>query len=137
MAGEELARLLDGKGNVLLLRYMEGSASTMEREAGFLEAIAEYPGLKLQNSQRYAGATAGEAQATAMNMIDQIREADGIFSTNESATFGLLLALRQSGLIGKLKFVGFDSSDSLIDALQRARSRPWWRKTRGRWVTKR
>ena len=44
---------------------------------------------------RYGGATASEAQTTALNLIDQIREADGIFCSIESLTFGMLLALRR------------------------------------------
>src|SRR3954468_22636725 len=39
LAGEELGRLLGGKGKVILLRYAIGSASTEEREAGFLAAM--------------------------------------------------------------------------------------------------
>src|SRR5207253_10910624 len=38
IGGEELARILGGKGKVVLLRYGVGSASTEQREAGFLEA---------------------------------------------------------------------------------------------------
>src|SRR6266540_4040870 len=34
MAGEYLSQLLNGKGNVILLRYQVGSASTEERETG-------------------------------------------------------------------------------------------------------
>ena len=34
--------MLGGKGKVVLLRYAEGSASTNEREDGFLEANVEY-----------------------------------------------------------------------------------------------
>jgi ribose transport system substrate-binding protein len=119
MGGEELARLLGGKGKVVLLRYMEGSASTMEREAGFLEAMKKHPDIQLISENRYGGATASEAQTSAMNMIDQIREADGIFCSNESLTFGMLLALRQNNLIGKAKFVGFDTSAPLVEALQK------------------
>jgi ribose transport system substrate-binding protein len=117
LAGEELVRLLGGKGKVVLLRYMEGSASTTEREAGFLEAVKKAPGITLLVENRYAGATTSEAQTTALNMIDQLREADGIFASNESATFGLLLALRQNNLTGKAKFVGFDASAALAEAL--------------------
>jgi ribose transport system substrate-binding protein len=40
MAGELLAQLLGGKGDVILLRYQVGSASTEAREAGFLDATA-------------------------------------------------------------------------------------------------
>ena len=43
MAGEQLAKLLGGKGKVVLLRYGVGSASTTEREAGFLQAIKRTP----------------------------------------------------------------------------------------------
>src|SRR6202011_5224288 len=118
MGGEELARLLDGKGKVILLRYQEGSASTSQREEGFLEAIKKHPDMQILLDNRYAGATVAEAQSTAMNIIDKIRVADGIFCPNESSTFGMLLALKQSGLAGKVKFVGFDATPQLVDALK-------------------
>jgi ribose transport system substrate-binding protein len=54
-----------------------------------------------------------------MNMVDRLNEADGIFCPNESSTFGMLLALRQVNLAGKVKFVGFDTSPPLIEALEK------------------
>ena len=57
------------------------------------------------------------AQDASMNLIDKIREADGIFCPNETATQGMLLALRQTGLAGAKKFVGFDTSTFLLAAL--------------------
>ncbi len=119
MAGEALTKELGGKGKVVLLRYMEGSASTMEREAGFLDVIKKSPDIHLIVDNRYGGATASEAQTSAMNLMDQLREADGIFCSNESLTFGMLLALRQNNLAGKAKFVGFDSSAPLVEALRK------------------
>jgi ribose transport system substrate-binding protein len=119
MAGQEMIKLLGGKGKVLLLRYQEGSASTIQREEGFLEEMKKNPEIHMLAENRYGGATASEAQTTAMNMIDLIREADGIFCSNESLTFGMLLALRQNNLTGKAKFVGFDASDPLVDALKK------------------
>ncbi len=119
IGAEELVRLLGGKGKVFLLRYMEGSASTMQREAGFMDTLKKHPEIQLIADNRYGGATASEAQASALNMLDQIRDADGIFCSNESLTFGMLLALRQSNLIGKAKFVGFDSSGPLVEALKK------------------
>jgi ribose transport system substrate-binding protein len=118
MAGEELARVLNGKGKVILLRYQEGSASTTEREEGFLEAIKQHPDMQVISANRYAGATAAEAQTTAMNIIDKIRQADGVFCPNESATFGMLLALKQTNLAGKVKLVGFDTSPPLIEGIK-------------------
>lgn len=118
MAGDELARLLNGKGKVFLLRYKEGHASTGEREAGFLDAIGKHPGMQLIQENRFAGATAGEAQTAAMNLIDKLREADGIFCPNESSTNGMLQALRSNGLGGKKAFVGFDTSPPLVNGLK-------------------
>jgi ribose transport system substrate-binding protein len=119
IGGEELARLLHGKGKVVLLRYAEGSASTLKREAGFLEVMQRNPGIEVIVSNRYGGATTSTSQDTAMNLIDRIREADGIFCSNESTTQGMLLALRQTGLAGQKKFVGFDASPPLLAALDK------------------
>jgi ribose transport system substrate-binding protein len=118
MAGEELGKILGGKGKVVLLRYQEGSASTGQREAGFLEAIKKFPDIKVILDNRYSGATASEAQSTALNILDKLKEADGIFCPNESSTFGMLLALKQNNLAGTKKLVGFDTSPPLLDGLK-------------------
>ncbi|HYE31936.1 MAG TPA: substrate-binding domain-containing protein, partial [Methylomirabilota bacterium] len=57
MGGEQLAKLLNGKGRVILLRYQVGSASTEEREAGFLDAIGKHPGIQLLSTNQYGGPT--------------------------------------------------------------------------------
>lgn len=119
LGGQELARLLGGKGKVVLLRYSEGSDSTAQREAGFLEVMKEHPGITVILDNRYGGATVAAAQDTSLNLIDKLREADGIFCPNESSTQGMLLALRQTGLAGKKLFVGFDTSPALLAALNK------------------
>lgn len=116
LAGKHLAGLLAGKGKVVLLRYQVGSASTEAREAGFL-AAARAGGLEVVVDNRYAGATAGEAKAAALNLADALRGAQGVFCANESTTLGMLLALDQLGLAGKLRFVGFDASPPLVAGL--------------------
>ncbi len=123
MGGEHLARLLGNTGGVVLLRYQVGSASTDAREAGFLAAIKSHADIRVLSDNRYAGATSGEAKTAALNMIDQVKAAaeggGGVFCPNESSTFGMLLALRQSNLAGKIKFVGFDASPPLVEALKK------------------
>lgn len=118
MAGQKLVDLLGGHGKVVLLRYGEGSASTLEREAGFLDVMNKNPGITMLVQNRYAGPTMGDAKDTAMDMADQLQQADGIFASNESASAGMLLALKQLGLAGKVKFVGFDTDTMLINALR-------------------
>lgn len=118
LGGEKLAELLGGQGKVVLLRYMAGSASTDNRETGFEAAIAAHEGIEIILKNRYAGATASEAQTAALNMMDQVRRADGVFCPNESSTNGMLQALRKENLAGKIKFVGFDASPPLVEALR-------------------
>lgn len=118
LGGEELAKLLNNKGKVVLLRYAPGSASTEEREAGFLDAIKKHPDIQVISSDRYAHATVDTAKTEALNMVDTLKQADGIFCPNESATAGVLLALDQLGLAGKMKFVGFDQTPALLKALK-------------------
>jgi ribose transport system substrate-binding protein len=122
IAGEQMISLLGGKGNVVVLRYSEGSASTANREAGFLEAIAKSDGIKVVSSNQYGGATTESAFATSENLLAATKAGDGgvdgIFCPNESTTFGMLLALEKAGLAGKMKFVGFDSSTKLIEGVR-------------------
>lgn len=119
IAGEELARLLDNKGKVVLMRYAEGSASTEQREAGFLDAIKKHPDIQIILQNRYSGATVDSAKTASLDVIDTVKQADGVFTPNESSTMGMLLAMRESGIAGKAKFVGFDASVPLVDALQK------------------
>jgi len=118
LGGEHLAKLMGGKGSAVVLRYLAGSASTDQRENGCIEAL-KGAGIKLEVDNRYAGATPGEAKSAALNLMDQIKKSGGVFCPNESTTYGMLLALRQSGLAGKIKFVGFDSSPPLVEGLKK------------------
>jgi ribose transport system substrate-binding protein len=123
LGAERLATVLGGKGDVILLRYAEGSASTMEREAGFLDTLAKkYPGIRVVSSNQYAGATVEPAYAASENLLSSFKGVKGIFTPNESTTLGMLLALRAGGRIGganEIKLVGFDAGDKLVEALGR------------------
>jgi ribose transport system substrate-binding protein len=110
---------MDNKGSVILLRYKEGSESTEQREKGFLDAIAAEANIKVLSSDQYAGTTTQEALAKATQLLNKYRdEVTGIFSVCEPNANGTLEALLQTGLAGKVKFVAFDPSDSLIRGME-------------------
>lgn len=121
LAGERMAKLLSERGKVLVLRYQEGSASTREREEGFLEAVRAHSGLEVVSDNQYGGATTETAFSASESVLLAKSAAsggvDGIFTPNESTTFGMLLALQKSKLAGKLKFIGFDSAEKLVKAV--------------------
>jgi ribose transport system substrate-binding protein len=118
MAGEHLAKLLGGKGRVILLRYAVGSASTEAREKGFLEALGKHPDIRLISSDQYAGPTRETSYQASQNLLNRFgREVDGIFCPNENSTIGMTMALRDIGRAGgQVKMVGFDAgSQSVAD----------------------
>ncbi len=120
LAGEEMGRLLDGKGNVILLRYAVGSNSTEEREAGFLEALKKFPGIKILSSDQHAGATRELAYQASQNLLNRFgREVNGIFVPCEPPTIAMAKALRDIGKAGgKVKLIGFDSGTQSVTDLK-------------------
>jgi ribose transport system substrate-binding protein len=119
LAGERMGQLLGGAGNVILLRYAVGSASTEAREAGFLDVLkTKYPGIKLLSSDQHAGATRELAYQVSQNLLNRFgREVNGVFCPCEPPTIAMTKALRDLGLAGgKVKMVGFDAgSQSVTD----------------------
>ncbi|MBI2947786.1 MAG: substrate-binding domain-containing protein [Verrucomicrobia bacterium] len=120
MAGEHLAKLIGGKGNVILLRYQVGSASTENREKGFLEAIRKFPDIKLISSDQFAGPTRETGYQVSQNLLNRYgRELDGIFCPCEPPTIAMAMALRNIGKAGgKVKMVGFDAGSQSVQDLK-------------------
>ncbi len=118
MCAERMAGLLEGKGKIIVLRYMEGSASTVAREKGFLETISGYDDIEILSDNQYAGATMEKAFQASQNLLNRFPEVDAIFCPNESATHGMLRALQTAGKAGEVYFVGFDSNETLIGAMR-------------------
>ncbi|MDX6290507.1 MAG: ribose transport system substrate-binding protein [Blastocatellia bacterium] len=120
LAADRLGELMSGKGKILMLRYQEGSASTEQREAGFMQEMkAKFPGIEVVSSNQFAGPTRDTAKAASENLLNRFgNDIQGIFTPNESSTTGMLLALQDMKLAGKVMFVGFDSSPSFVEAMR-------------------
>jgi ribose transport system substrate-binding protein len=120
IAARKLGALLGGKGSVIMLRLQVGSASTEAREEGFLEVMKkDFPAIRLLSTDQHGGATRDTAKVASENLLNRYgREVNGIYTCNESTSVGMLLALRDAGLAGKVKFVGFDSGESLNAGLK-------------------
>jgi ribose transport system substrate-binding protein len=120
LAADRMGELLNGKGKILVLRYQEGSASTEEREGGFIDELkSKYPNVEIVSQDQYSGATRDTAKRASENLLNRFGdEVQGIFTPNESSTAGMLLALQDIGKAGKITFVGFDASDTFIEAMR-------------------
>ena len=120
LAADEMGRLLEGKGKVLLLRYQEGSASTTAREEGFLARLGEaWPDVTVISSDQHAGPTRDTGKRAAENLLNRYgTDLDGVFVVNETSTRGMLLALQDTQLAGRIRFLGFDGTPAYADAVR-------------------
>jgi len=119
IAGRHLGKLLGGKGRVIVLRYNVGSQSSHEREQGCLAALAkEFPAVEVISSNEYAGDTADKALVKAQQLLLSFGDRlDGVFTPAQHVSTGMLRALEEQGLAGKVKFIGFDPGPELVAAL--------------------
>lgn len=119
IAGEHLAKLLGGKGGVIMLRYQAGSESTEQREAGFLDAIKKHEGITVLDASQRVDSNAESAKAIASTLLRANKEnLHGVFTVCEPNNKGMLKALEENELAGKVKFVAFDSDPRMIAGLK-------------------
>lgn len=116
-AARKLAELLNGEGTVIVIKVDPGSASTNQREQGFEDTLAnEFPDIEIVGAQ-YGMSDREQSRAVTEDLLSAHPDVDAIFGPNESSTFGALLALQARNMAGKKTFVGFDSSDELVEAM--------------------
>jgi ribose transport system substrate-binding protein len=120
LAGRHLGRLLGGNGRVIVLRYSVGSQSSQLREDGCLDALAkEFPNIDILSSTEYAGETADKALVKSQQLLLTFGDrVDGIFAPTQHVSTGMLRALEENALAGKVKFIGFDAGPELVQALR-------------------
>jgi len=122
LGAERLGEVLGGRGRVVMMRYQEGSASTMARESGFMTTLADrFPDIEVVSSNQYGGPTTETAYTTAEQLLATYQDVDGIFCPNESTTFAMMLALDAAGLADRVRLVGFDASPKLIEGLEQGK----------------
>ncbi|MHC4983167.1 MAG: ABC transporter substrate-binding protein [Planctomycetota bacterium] len=116
MAARRMGKILNGKGNVVVLRYVRGSASTTNREKGFIETIEkEFPGIKVVDDE-YGEDTVETALRVAEDLLTGNQNLQGFFACNEPTSLASLQAVKSQGRT-EVKLVGFDAQQALIDAV--------------------
>jgi len=116
LAGEAMARRLQGKGAVLLFRMKRGWQTTDQRERGFAEAAVR-KGLQIIDGG-YIGAVYGEAFVNAAAGLSRYKgQFQGVFAPNEATSMGVLAALREQHLAGQVAYIGVDVTEQLLEGV--------------------
>jgi ribose transport system substrate-binding protein len=119
LAAQTLAKAMGDEGDVVMLRYAQGSESTHLREEGFLKEMAKHPKIKIISSNQYSNTTRDSSFVVCQNLLTDFGETvDGVYTVAEPNNVGMLNALIDKGLVKKVKFVGFDPGPQLITAMK-------------------
>jgi len=117
IAAQVLADLIGGAGEVGLIPFVPGAATSELREKGFREALPGLPGLNLV-AVNYSQSDAATGMNVTADMMTAHPNLAGIFVANEPGAIGAAQALRTAGKTGTVKLVAFDASGEQLKALQ-------------------
>lgn len=117
IAAETLAKLIGEEGEVGLIPFVAGAATSEMRERGFKEGISAYPNIKLV-STLYSDSNVAKAMDVTNDMLTSFPNIKGIFAANESSAVGCAQAIRSKGKAGQIKIVAFDAAEEEIQALK-------------------
>jgi len=117
-AARRLGAVLNGRGNVLLTKFVQNSASTDNRAQGFRDTLKkEFPNIKIVAEQYILG-TVEDARQKTVDMLTRNKNVDGLFAVNHTSSVGAYKAIVSQKATGKVKMVGFDSDPILLEGIE-------------------
>ena len=118
LAARGLAEQIGGTGKVFVVNTIPGISTTDQREQGFREAIEqEFPDIEYLG-QEFSNNDSNVAAQIVSARLQSDPDLAGIFGTNLFAAQGGAAALRQQGLQGQVKMVGFDAGPTQVQDLK-------------------
>jgi len=115
LAGEYLAKLLQGKGNVAIINH-PGVTSVLDRVEGFREAIAPFPHIAIVADVNGQGVRDKALQA-ASDVLQANPNLDGIFGINDDSALGALDAVKQFRR-DHIVIIGYDATLPALEAIR-------------------
>jgi ribose transport system substrate-binding protein len=88
--------LLGGKGGVLVVRGVKGSAPDQEMYAGQMQVLKQFPGIKIVG-EVYGQATTAVAQSAVGNILPSLPQVDAVLTQGGGDDYGVVQAFEQAG----------------------------------------
>jgi len=118
LAGQRMGELLGGKGEVMALSNAPGVDVGSERLDGFKEAMKQFPGITFLGIQYSANQTA-KAAALVSSTVAAHPHLAGVFAITTNNTEGAVTGVREARGTGRIRVVGFDTSDPIVDDIRK------------------
>lgn len=116
-AGKELSSLLSANAEVAIISFVRGASTQIEREQGVRSILEQRSGTEIVGTY-YSEGKEERAYDITKKLLLERPDLNGIVGLNEPSTVGAGRAIRELGLAGKVKLVGFDSSVKEVKLLE-------------------
>ncbi len=114
--GEELARLLQGRGQVALLT-IPGADNLAKRVQGYQDALAKWPGIQIvQIGNDHGSQTEAEKECRAL--IQAHPDLAGFGCVAAAGGQGAAVAVKQAGRVGKIRIVAMDRDEATLEFIR-------------------
>lgn len=98
MAGEWLAKAVNGKANIVELQGTVGASAANDRKKGFEQAIGAFPEMKIIRSQTGDFTRAGGKQVMEAFLKSEGRNINAVFAHNDDMALGAIQAIEAAGI---------------------------------------
>jgi ribose transport system substrate-binding protein len=118
LAASKLAALIGGSGTVGLIVADPASRAGIDRRDGFIDAMRKrHPGIRI-SGPRYGGGDPLKSRDLARAMIKADPDITGFFGADEGSALGVLKAVQELDMAGRVVVVGFGSGKAEADAVR-------------------
>lgn len=118
LAAQKLAELVGDKGKVMVLGATPGISTTDARQKGFEDEIkANHPNITLLPTQ-FSQSTPAGATSKLTATIAANKDLAGVFAVSTQEVEGASVAVKSAKAAGKIKLVGFDTSDPILEDIK-------------------
>jgi ribose transport system substrate-binding protein len=118
MAADKMVELIGGEGEVAVIAHDQTSRTGIDRVKGFTDQIKnKYPNVTIVDTQ-YGGGDHLKSTDLAKAIIQAHPNLKGFFGANEGSIIGVLNAVKELGMEGKITVIGYDSGKQQMDAIR-------------------
>ena len=114
---EYVAKKLNGKGNIVILRGDDGAEAAIKRTEAIKEVAKKYPDIKIVAEEGGKWQRTYGMQITE-SWIKQGIQFDAVVSNNDEMAIGSIMALKNSNMLDKVFVAGIDGNKDALNLLK-------------------
>lgn len=116
--GESLIEKVGAQSRIVVMSFVKGTATAVQREKGFFDEISKYEGIEVIDTL-YCNSEESLAKQLTIDIVNSDPEIDAFVCLNAYGTVGTAYAIDEMGKAGEIKIIGFDSTPEEISFMEK------------------